>query len=189
MKRITLENASFGLFTDLPPICENGEEKEDDRSNAMFTELANSLLNEFTPLCKDPFTLEIREFKCGEDEPHSYARIALLDDKGHDAVVGTKKKPVFCLDATQYYAARNRDDPDQNYMGKLVIRVFMYFLKPRKSSSDDEGSHLAENLLAYVLLRLASMHYYEQIAEYFTEWDTDYRDAPKISLLGISKGP
>lgn len=95
MKKITLENASFGLFTDLPPIRENGEEKEDDRSNAMFTELANSLLNEFTPLCKDAFTLEIREFECGEDEPHSYARIALLDDKGHDAVVGTRKNQYF----------------------------------------------------------------------------------------------
>ncbi len=182
MKKTVLDGGRYTLFTKFEEIIEDGEAKEDVRSDQMYAELANDLLAELNSICKAvPFTAEICEFHCGEDEPRAYAKIVRLDARGHEVVYPTKKKPVSCLKTTQYYAARNNKHPEESYMGRIVIRVYMHM----KPLSDNANSHLVENSLARPLLRLINSQYYEKIVKYFDEWDTDYRNAPKIDPIEI----
>ncbi len=146
----------------------------------MFTELANGLITEFGLFCEAPFVVEIREYTCGDEEPHAYAKIASVDANGCNIVSSSTATPAICLESVQYYAARNHDNPCENYMGMVTVRVFMYGNKESKSLSDNGGSHFAENPLMRPLLRLAMAHYYAVIMKEFPEWDTDYRDAPVI---------
>lgn len=182
IKRIDL-GKQYALFTSIPGIANAaGEIQEDVRSGGMYCELAHDLINEIESLCKVPFTVEICEYRCGEGEPHTYAKICKLNARGHEMVYPAKNKPVFCLKAEQFYAARNYNDAHENYMGRLVVKVQM-FLKKADASPTDAGSQFIVNLQADPILRVACAHYYEKIFKYFGEWTTDYINAPNITVV------
>ncbi len=147
------------------------------REEEALTALANAVANRFAAVCKEPFTVEIGGFRCGDEDAYMHAEIATIGPNGDDTVVTGSQKIVSHLYAKQYYCVEHKDAPDLNYSGKIEINVYMYHPEPydRKPSS--------VNPAIYLLIDTVFQQYYGVAACVFPEWRTRYYDAPLVCEL------
>lgn len=108
--------------------------------------------------------LQIGEAK--RQEPN-YTWQAIISSDAQGLQDNAELGGLYAIDASQYYAAYDTINPEEDYMGVLDLAVAMYALDAENGMHD----------IARIVLRLAAMHYYEQIATCFPTWRTDYRDS------------
>lgn len=153
-----------------------------DPRDARFVERwASTLVSEFTHFSDEPFILRIGEFHL---ESQRYGWIAevrsVQTEAGGETLDLTQN--LAELIGFQYYFGHNRDNREEDYAGRINISVIM----PEQPYSPGMPHRpLPEALL---LLRLAYMHYYDQIHAEYAEWSTDYHDTPVISDRFLSSG-
>lgn len=144
------------------------------------TSFADELIGKITALCDQPFCIGVSEFKCGDEDPHAKWEVASVDEANKDIVVSQIGKDVAHIMGLQYYFARNLENPEENYAGKVTIDLYMFCPEAK-----DGGEESIENPAASTLLALAFVQYYDSISTWYGNWQTDYIDSPAIVTLGI----
>lgn len=172
MNEYKLSSPSHRLEMAIAGVNVNGAVAEDKHAADAFRKFGQQLVSRYNAICGQPFRLELWETKCDGDEPHAHVIITSIDEAGDEAV--TVGEPQLThLDYIQYYHAANRDDPEQNYAGKVRIDVYMH-----GSEATDGDSLAVENPAVYALADMAYCRYVAMIAEEYPEWITAYMDAP-----------
>lgn len=159
-------------------------EKADEQERGLITDLVNAIAHGLRLVGTPECVLEVREYNCQKKLATMRFTLGKTDTEGGlDLNYLLPLERSFKTAAKQSYHARNRDNPNEDYDGKLEVSVLMMGVQ------DSRPGFYNPNEIAEVILKLACGYYYEKICQHYPEWNTDYADAPILETYPINRTP
>ena len=148
---------------------------KDHRNEQMVLDMARNFLKH-TRLVDEIFSIKIGEYHCGEkDYNWQISLTAIHSEPATPAFDPSEGVELLCTESGQYYEAALPTNRKESYSGYIDICIAMY-----SDDADNYPGKLVENNYARMLLYTAYGAYYKAIADWYTEWETRYIDAPRF---------